>query len=246
MALDVFHLHNRIVHQDTDHQRECQQCHHIGGKAHVVHANKRGNGRQWQCHRRHQRGAPAAQEEPHHNHGQHGTFVEHGHRRVELFLHRCHKVKGLGQFQIGVGGFQVGQCFLYRCAHFHFTGAFAAGDLKAHHRLAVQRGKAALLGYRVLDGGNLIQAHTLAAGQAQLQAGQLFHRGHCSQGAHGLFGATQVSAAARALGLHQFELARDVGCCGTQALQLDRVQRHLHFAGDTAHASHRAHAPHAQ
>ena len=207
VAFNVFHLHNGIVHQNADDQRHGQQRHHVDRETHVVHTDEGRYGRQRQRHSRHKGGAPVAQKEPHHNHRQDGTFVQHGHGGVKLLLHRCHKVKGLRQLQVGVAGFEFGQCLLHGGTHFNLTGAFAAGHFKTHHLLAVEQRNAARLGHRVFDGGYFVQAYASAAGQGQFGAGQLGHGGHRGQGAHGLLATAQVGAATGTFGLYLLELA---------------------------------------
>ena len=207
MAFNIFDFHNGVVDQNTHYQRERQQRHHIAGKAHVVHADKRRNNRQRQRYRRHKRGAPVAQEEPHHDNRQHRTLDQHGHGGIKLLLHRSYKVKGLGEFQIGVFGFQLSQGQLHCGADFHFAGTFAARNLKTHDRLAIEQGKTALLGNRIFNRRHLIQTHALAVAQCKLQVCQFVYGGHRGQGAHGLLGATQIRAAAGTFSLYLLELA---------------------------------------
>jgi hypothetical protein len=246
VAHDVFHLDDRIVHQDADHQRERQQRDHVDGKAQKMHADEGRDHRQRQRHRRHQRGAPVAQEQPHHQHGQDAAFVQQVHGAVVFLLHRLHEVEGLHQLHVGMLLLQFGQRGLHGRAHRHFAFAAAARDFKAHHGLAVQQRGRALLGGGVGHGGDLVQAYAPAVAQGQLDAAQFFGRLHRRQRAHGLFAAAQVGAPAGAFGLHLAQLARNVGRGGAQGLQARRVQRDAHFARDAAHAVDRAHAAHGQ
>ena len=218
VALDVFDLHNRIVHQHANNQREGQQGDGVDRKAQVGHADKGGNDRQWQGHSRHQRAAQIAQEQPHHNHRQNRTLIKHDHGRIKLFGHRRHKVKSLGEFNVGVLSFEFIQGQLHGGAHLHLAGAFAAGDLKAHHGHAIEHGQRPGLGHGVFDGGYLVQAHALAVAQGQFQTRQFFHGLDRGQRAHGLFAAAQISPATGTFGLHLTQLARHIGGCGPQRL----------------------------
>ena len=143
-------------------------------------------------------------------------------------------------------GFEFVQRSVHGSADFHLAGTFAAGDLKAHHRHAVEQRSRAGLGNRVFDRGYLVEAHALAVGQRQLQIGQFFCGFDRGQGAHGLLAAAQVGTATGALGLHLLELAGNVCRRSAQTLQLHRVEGHFHFAGDATHTGDRAHALHAQ
>src|SRR5437868_1217501 len=79
------------------------------------------------------------------------------------------------------------------------------------------------LGDGVADAGHLVEADAAAVGQRDLHVGQLAGRLHRGQRAHRLLAAAEVGAAARAFGLHQPQLTRDVGRGGAERLQLGRV-----------------------
>ena len=252
VALDVFHLHDGIIHQNADHQRQRQQRHHVDGKAQVMHADEGRNGRQRQRHRRHEGGPPVAQKQPHHDHGQDGPLVQQGHRAVELLLHRGDEVEGLGQLHVGVNRLEVGQGGPHGSAHFHLARTPAAGHFKADHGLAVKQGGGTRLGHGVGDGGYLVEPDALgwhvgvAPAHRQFDARQLLRRSHSGQGAQRLLTAAQVGPAAGRLQLHLLQLAAHIGGGDAQRQHALRVQLHGHLPVGPAHAGDRAHATHRQ
>jgi len=246
VAHDVLHLDDGVVHQNAHHQRQSQQRDHVDRKPQQVHADEGRNDRQRKRHGRDKGGAPVAQEQPHHQHGQQRAFVQQVHGAVVFLLHRGHEVECLGDFQARMLCAQLLQCRLYGGAHFHLAGALAARHLEAHHRLAVEQRQGARFGNGVGDGGHLVQAQAAPVGQGQRQVGQLLRRLHRGQGTHGLFAAAQVGASPGAFLLHQAQLARNVGRCGRQGLQAQRVQGHMHLPVDATHAVDGAHAAHGE
>ena len=246
VALNVLHLHDGIVHQHANHQRQCQQGHGVDRETQVGNANKRWNHRQRQRHGRDNRGAPIAQKQPHHNHREQSTLKQHGHGGLKLFGHRFYKVKRLGNFKIRVLGFELLQRRVHGRAHLDLAGAFAAGDLKTHHRYAVEQGQRARFGHGVLDRGDVTQTHPSTFGQAEFQICQGRSAGDSGHRAHGLLAAGQIGPTACAFGLHLSQLARNFRGRGAQAFKFEWVQCHINLAGHAAHTAHRAHAFDAQ
>ena len=246
VAHDVLDLHDRIVHQDAHHQRERQQRHHIERKADQVHGGKCGYHRQRQGHGGDQGGAPVAQEQPYHQHGQHGTLEHQRHGAVEVLLHRIDEIESFGDCDVGVGLLEFLQLGTHAPGHIDLAGPAGARDLEADHRLAIEQRARALLGYRIRHTRYLVQPDTPAVTQCYLHARQFFSRMHGGDGAHRLFGAAHIGAAARGVLLHLAQLARYVGAGGAQGLQPGRVEFHPHFARDTADAGHGADATHRQ
>ena len=107
MAHDVFNLNNRVVDQNTNHQTERQQRHHVDGKAQVVHADEGRDHRQWQRHRRDKSSTPVAQKQPHHQHRQQRTFYQQRQRCLVFLFDRCDKVKGFAQNHVRVADFEL-------------------------------------------------------------------------------------------------------------------------------------------
>ena len=207
MAHDVLHFNDRIVHQNPHHQGERQQRHHVDGETHLVHADEGGNGRHRQRHRRHQRGAPLAQEQPHHQHRQRRALVQQMQGADVFLLRRRHKVKGQRQFHVRVLQLELFQGFLYGCAYRHFALAAAAHHFKTDHRHAVEQGGGARLGHRVADAGHVAQADAPAVGQREFDQRHLSRAAHRAQGSHRLLGHAQIGATASGLGLHHAQLA---------------------------------------
>ena len=244
VAHDVLHLHDGVVHQNTDHQRHGQQGHHVDGEAQVVHADESRDRRQRQGHGRDHGGAEVAQEQPDHQHGQYRALVQQRHGAGELFFHGGHEVERLGDLEVGAFDLQRLELFANALTDFHLAGAAAAGDFKTHHRFAIEERRRRGLGDGVLDLGDLVQAHAATIGQRQLQLGEVFGRLQGRQGAQGLLAAAHVGAATGAFDLHPGELAGNVGSGCPQRLQPHRVEQDLDFAVHAAHTVDRPHAAH--
>ena len=234
MAHDVFHLHDGIVHQNANHQRQRQQCHHIDGKAQISHANECRNHRQRQRHGRHKSRPQVTQKQPDHQHRQNRPLVQQVQGAAVLLFHRGHKVKGLGELDVGVLGTEVGQGLTHQTAHGHFAFAFAAHHLKAHHGGAIEAGGRTWIGQGVTHRSDLVQAHAHAARGGQLDPPDFLRGLDRGQGSHRLLTHAQVHATARAFLLHLLELARDFRCREAQRLQAVHIQRNAHLARDPA------------
>ena len=246
MAHDVFHLHNRIIDQHADHQRQRQQCHHVDGKAQIGHANECRNDRQRQRHSRDKGRPPIAQKQPHHQHRQNSAFVQQHHGAAVFLFDRGHEIKGLSDVDVGVLQAVIRQRLAHQAAHGHFALAFAAHHFKTHHGLAVQAGRRTRIGQGVTDRGDLVQAHTPTLRGGQLDLAKLLRRLDRGQCAHGLLACTQFHAPARAFLLHQLELARNLGGAQTHRLQAVHIEGDAHLSRHTAHPVDRPHAAQGQ
>ena len=138
MAHDVLNLHDGVVNQKPNHERERQERHHVDRETEIVHADESGNGRQRQRNRRHQRRAPFAQEQQHHEHGEERAFQQQFNGRVVLFLHRRHEIKCLRELEAWVFKLDLLKHGEHTFADFNFTGSATARHLEANHRLAVE------------------------------------------------------------------------------------------------------------
>ena len=236
MAHDVFYLHNRVVHQHADHQRQRQQSHHVDGKAQVSHANEGRDDRQRQRHRRDKGGPPIAQEQPDHQHRQNRALVQQQQRAVVFLFHRGHKVKGFGDLDVRVLQTVVGQRLAHQTAHGHLALALAAHHFKTHHGLAIQCGSRPRIGQGVAHRAHLVQAHAAAPRCGQLNLSDFLRRLDGGQRANGLFTHAQRHASARAFLLHLLELARHFGRRDAQRLQAVHIQSHTHFSCHATHA----------
>ena len=139
VAHDVFNLHNRVVDQNTNHQTERQQRHHVDGKAQVVHADESRNHRQRQRHGCDEGRPPVAQKQPHHQHCQQCAFSQQREGRLVLFLHRGDKVEGLDQLHIRVRYLKLRQRGTHAAPHIHLARTFGTGNLKADHGHTVEQ-----------------------------------------------------------------------------------------------------------
>ena len=216
MAHNVFDLHNGVIHQDTNHQRERQQSHHVDGKTQVSHADECRDDRQRQGHSRYKGGAKIAQKQPHHQHRQSRTLVQQHQRAAVFFFDRCHKIKRLCDIDVGVLQPVVRQSLAHQATHGHFALTFAAHHLKAHHSLTIQAGGGTRLGQGVFDRSHLVQTHTGATRSGQLYPADFLRCLDRGQGTHGLLTSTQVHAATRALLLNLLELTGNFGCRDAQ------------------------------
>ena len=137
MAHDVLDFHNRVIHQNTHHQRQRQQGDDVDRKTQQVHTDECRNHRHRQRHSRHKRGTPVAQEQPHHQHRQRSPFVQQMHGTGVFLFHRFDEVEGLGDDHTRVLQFQVGQGLGDTGTDVDLTHAPAARHFKTHHRFAV-------------------------------------------------------------------------------------------------------------
>ena len=91
-ALDVFHHHNGIVHDDTNHQDHGEHGQNVDGQTRHQHDRERAQ----QCNRHHdggdQRVADVLQENQHHDEHQHDGFQQ---RVNHLFDGDLHKLGGV-------------------------------------------------------------------------------------------------------------------------------------------------------
>ena len=126
--------------------------------------------------------------------------------------------------------------------HFHFACDARAGDLKAHHGLAIEQGGAAGFSRGVGDLGEAVQPHVAAIRERDVHGRELFGRLHGGNGAHRLLRAAQVSTSTRSVLLHVAQLARHIGHGGIQGQELGGVDLHMHFA---RHATDPAHGTYA-
>jgi hypothetical protein len=106
VAHDVLDLDDGVVHQDADHQRQRQQRDDVDGKPSRCMPMKAGSPTA-AAPRPRPGGAPVAQEQPHHHHGQHGALVQQVH---ELSYSSCAistKSKCLGERRCGCSARRV-------------------------------------------------------------------------------------------------------------------------------------------
>ena len=83
-TLDVFHHHNRVVHQQTDRQHHGEHRQHVDGVAHGAQDTEGAQDHHRHGNRRNQRCAEVLQEQIHHEHHQHDSFeqgVDHAFNR---------------------------------------------------------------------------------------------------------------------------------------------------------------------
>ena len=74
MRLDVFHHHDRRVHQHADGDGQAAQTHQVGGQAELPHQNESGQHRERQSDRHHNGSAQVAEEQHQQDDDQHDSF----------------------------------------------------------------------------------------------------------------------------------------------------------------------------
>ena len=246
MPLNVFNLDDRVVHQHAHHQRQAQQRDRVERVAKVLHAQKSRNHRQRQGGSRHQRGAPVAQKHPHHDHREHGAFVQQFHGAVKVFLHRLGVVDHQLERDVGPLRRQRRDRAAHTPAHVQLARAFGAQHFKADHHLAVLQGFGARLGRGVQHARHLVQPDVPAVGQRNVQPRQLTGGFDSGNRAHRLLGAAHVAAPARGFLLHQPQPARHVNGRHIERGHLRGVQLDADFPLHTADPFDTAHTGHAQ
>ena len=138
MADDVLDFDDGVIHQNADYQRQGEQGDTIDGKTQQIDAAEGGQDGEGQGGGRNQGGAPVAQEEPDHQDGQQGAFIEQLHGAVVVIHHRGDKVERFVDADIGVLGPQLVELVAHTRHHIHFTGPLAAHYLEGDYRLAIQ------------------------------------------------------------------------------------------------------------
>ncbi len=246
MALDVFDLHNRVVHQHADHQGKRQQRHGVERVAEILESQERRDHRQRQRGGRHQRGAPVAQKPPHHQNRQQRALQQQLHGTAEVLGHRLGVVDHLRQADGRVPGLQFRHGGAHPAGDLHFAGALGAKHLEADHAAAVLRRHRARLGHRVQHRGHLVEPEVAAVRHRDVEQRQLGRGLDGGDGAHRLFGATDIAAATGRFLLHQLQAARDIDGGHVQGRHLVGIELDPHFAADAADPLDGAHARHAE
>ena len=236
MAAYVFNLHNGVVHQHANHQRQRQQGHGVEGIAKVFEPQKRRDHRQRQGGSSHQGGAPVAQKPPHHQHRQQAAFVKQRHGAFEVFLHRLGIVNHLRERQVGVGRLQFADGGAHTFGHVQLAGAPGPENFKAHHVRAILSGERARLGHGVCHRGDLVESNVPAVRQGQVELGQLGSRFYRGDGAYRLLGTTDVATPAGGFLLNQPQLPGDVRRSNPQRGHFCGIQLDPDLATDAAHA----------
>ena len=242
VPFDVLDLHDRIIDQHPDHQRERQQGNTVEREIEQMHAHEGRQHRHGQRHRRQESGTPVAQEEPHHDHGQRSPLVEGVHGAVELLLRRCGKIHRLGQFQIRPILLQLLRQLAHAPPHVHFAFATTAADLEAHDLLAIQPGRRVRFLDGVGDSAKIAQHEPSAITAGDLHLLQLLGRLHARQHPRGLLAPGDVGMATRTLDLVVAQLLGNGSHRQPQRPQPGRIQIDMHLACHAAHARHLAHA----
>ena len=246
VPFDVLDLHDRIIDQHADHQRQRQQGNRVEREIEQMHAHE---GRQYRHGQRYcgqEGGTPVAKEEPDHDDGQQGPLVEGVHGAVELLLRRCGKIHRLGQFQIRPILLQLLRQLAHALSHVHFTFATAAAHLEAHDLLAVQPGRGARLLDGVGDRTKIPQHEPTPIATGDLHFLQLLGRFHARQHPRGLLALGDVGMATGALDLVVAQLLGNSPHRQPQRPQPVWIQVDMNLACDTAHARHLAHPLQAQ
>ena len=242
VSFDVLDLHDRIIDQHADHQRQRQQGNTVEREIEQMHAHEGWQHRHGQRHGCQEGGTPVSQEEPDHDDGQQGPLIEGVHRVVEALLRRRGQIQRLGQFQIRPILLQLLRQLAHALSHVHFTFATAAAHLEAHDLLAIQPGRGGRLLDGVGDGAEIAQHEPSAITAGDLHLLQLLGRLHARQHPRGLLAPGDVGMATGTLDLVVAQLLGNGAHCQPQRPQPGRIQIDMHLACHAAHARHLAHA----
>ena len=202
MADDVFDFNNRVVDQNTDHQRQRQQRDHVDRETEELHDAKRRNDRQGKRRCRYQRRPPIAQEKPHHQHGQQRAFIHQQHRAIVVFHDGCHEIEGFGDLDVGMTLLHSLELCARAIHHGDFAGSFAAYQFEADDGLPVEHGNAAALGNGILDGRDLLETDAASVRQWNLQGRQFRRCLHGGDGAYRLLATADIRTASGRFLLH--------------------------------------------
>uniref|UniRef100_A0A0N4ZJK6 PE-PGRS family protein n=1 Tax=Parastrongyloides trichosuri TaxID=131310 RepID=A0A0N4ZJK6_PARTI len=242
VADDVLDLHDGVVDQDADRQRQGQQRHHV---QRLVHRPQDGEGRD-QRHRhgrrRDQGRAPVAQEDPHHDDGQDGAQQQGFQRGEVAFLDILHAGGDLFDGQLGVGFVDLGDLGADLFGDLDLAGLPRAQEVEGDGFLTIVAGQTAGLAPLVHHGAEIAQTDALAIAQRDQGFAQLIDRGGGAQGADGALSPRHGDAAAGQVVVDVGQGLADLGggdAVGGQAL---RVQLDADLAVDAAGAIDLAHA----
>ena len=139
MADDILNLHNRIIDQHANHQRQREQRNNVQTKTQQPHHQKRRNHRQRQRHGGDQRRPPIPQKHKNHHHRQQPALNQHIERILIILLDRCGAVIHLGNPELRKIRLNTRKLRLNRVHHPDLARAPAAHHLKRHHRLAIKQ-----------------------------------------------------------------------------------------------------------
>ena len=197
VAHDVLDLHDRIVDQDADRQRQGQQGHHV---QRLVQRAQDGEGRD----QRHRHGngrdegrPPVAQEDEDDDDRQHGAQQQSLQRGQIGFLDLFDAGGDLLDRQFGVGVVEFLDLLADPFGDLDLGRGARPQEVEGDGFLAVVAGQAARLAPFVLDRAQVIEADGLAVAQGDQGLAKLRHRGRGAEGAHGPLGACDGDAAAR-------------------------------------------------
>ena len=242
VPFDVLDLHDRIIDQHADHQRQRQQGNTVEREIKQVHAHEGRQHRHGQRHGCQEGGTPVSQEEPDHDDGQQGPLIEGVHRVVEALLRRRGQIHRFGQLQIRTVLLQLLRHLAHAPPHVHFAFATTAADLEAHDLLAIQPGRGGRLLDGVGDGTEIAQHEPSAIAAGDLHLLQLLGRLHARQHPRGLLAPGDVGMATGTLDLVVAQLLGNGSHRQPQRPQPGRIQIDMHLACHAAHARHLAHA----
>ena len=159
-AFDVFHDHDGIVHDDTNHQHHGEHGQNVDGQAGHQHHGKGAKQRDRHHDRGNQGVADVLQEDQHHDEHQHNGFNQRVHHLFDGNLHELGGVVGRRPLHAArQEGLHLGHLGLDQLGRCHGVGGRSQLYSHSHGGLAVQAGLEGVAFDTQLDACHILQAH---------------------------------------------------------------------------------------
>ncbi len=253
MMLDRFHHHDGVIHHDPDRQHKSEQRQRIDGETEELEEDERSDEGYRDNEDGDERGAPALQEDVHHDHHERQCFQE----RLDHFADGdAHEGNGFERHHpvdiVREGFFQFRHPRFHPVGHIQRVGAGCEVDAHPGTGFAIS-----LYVDRVTEGTELLPRNV---GQAHERPGvgvaghddiaKFFRGEQAAAHFHGIFeslvfiGRRRTDDPCRRLGVLLLDGARHHGGCEAEVGHLLRVQPDAHgvIVGKCLHVAHAAHA----
>ena len=242
MAHDVLDLHDRVIHQHARHQTERQQRQEIEVEPQKIHEPEGGDGGQRDGQRGNQRGPPVAQEQEHHDHGQHGPFDHRMDRAFILILGVADGGEELHHPDARIFLLDLFDLLQGIVIHRHVGRAARAGNGEVHHFLAAQLTDRAAFRIAVRYLCDIGQGDDAAIAERNAGFGQGKGIVRIAQHAHRLARSGDLGAPAGGIDIGLAQRRVDLRCRDAERLHAGQIEHHTDFAIDSAETVDFGHA----
>jgi len=210
MPDDILDLDDGVVDEDAGAERDCKQAHHVEREADEVHDPEGREDRQRQGDCRDEGRPPIAQEQEHHDHGEHGAFIQRVHGRIVVSF--CERNRSVDQLELDVGVCRLDRFDLGsdRLRNGYIACAFRAYDADSYHGRAVESGKGARLRNRIGDEAQIVHSNLAAGRQGDSGRRQIRDRLGSGKGADRLVASADLGPPAGEIDVAAAKLPADV------------------------------------